>query len=159
MCQNKQWKANPFVSLSSGQDRLASWKELRHSITDLPEAEALSAVAEYWGQCPLSNFSYNPESPEDWLPAWEMISRGDWCRQMVAVAMEMTLRLAGWDASRLKLVYLRDYSISEELLILKIDGDYALNYIVGQVVEYPKTEQIITGIWQFDRRDYVSRAY
>ncbi len=159
MSEKKHWVVNPFISLNSGDDRLASWKELRRSLADLDEADALARVAEYWGCAPVSNFSYNPEMPEDWPSAWEMVSRGEWCRNMLAVAIEFTLRLAGWDASRLKLIYLRDYDISEELLILKIDDKYALNYSVGQVVDYPQTEQVITGIWQFDHKDYVSRPY
>lgn len=148
---------NRFILLNSGQDRLESWKELRRSITGIPDMDALRIVAEYWADAPLSNFSYNPESPDDWPTAWEMVSRGDWCRQMLAVAMEMTLRLAGWDAARLKLIYLRDYDISEEVMVLKIDDTIALNYSMGEVIEYPKTEQIITGIWQYDNKKYVSR--
>jgi hypothetical protein len=151
--------SNPFIVLNSGQDRLDSWKELRQTISTLDEASALNAVADYWGNAPLDTISYNPEDPSEWPSPWEMVSRGDWCRNMVAVAMEFTLRLAGWSPDRLTLLYLRDYDISEELLILKIDGEYALNYSIGQVVEYPKTKQVITGIWQFDRRQYVARGY
>lgn len=148
---------NPFVSMNSPQDRLDSWKDLRRNISQLDDQAALAAVAQYWSCAPISNFSYNPESPDDWLSPWEMVAKGDWCRHMVAVAMEFTLRLSGWDANRLKLIYLRDYDISEELLILKIDDKYALNYSVGEVIDYPSNGQVITGSWQFDRRDYVLR--
>ncbi len=83
-----------------------------------------------------------------------MISHGDWCRRMIAVAMEMTLRIAGWDTSRLKIVAFRDYDISEELLVLKIDDQWALNYSIGEVVPYPETHQVVTAIWQFQGRNY-----
>jgi hypothetical protein len=155
----KAHAANPFVALNSADDRLASWKELRKQIATLPDRDALAAVAAYWGNAPLSAHSYNPETPKEWPTPWEGIAKGDWCRKMVALAMEMTLRLAGWDASRLKLIYLRDYGISEELLVLKIDDRDVLNYIVGEVVEYPSTDQVITGVWQYCGRSYEAASY
>ena len=150
---------NPFVVHSSPDDRLAFWKTIRQQIAALPDKDALALVAEYWGNAPLDSFSYNPENPVEWPSPWELISRGTVCRNIVAVAMEQILRLSGWDASRLKLIFLRDYDISEELLVLKIDDKYCLNYSVGEVIEYPNTEQIITHVWQYDHKEYVSRPY
>lgn len=145
--------------MNSGQDRIASWKDLRKKISTMDDLDALATVAEYWSYAPLSNTSYDPDTPSEWLSPWEMVSKGEWCRQMLAVAMEFTLRLSGWDESRLKLVHMRDYDISEEVFVLKIDDKYALNYSEGEVVEFPKTEQVITNIWQFDHKTYITRPY
>jgi len=140
------FKTNPFIVHNSSRDRLRVWKEVRQRIPTLTEAEALDFVAEYWAYTPLSTFSYNLEAPGDWPTEWEMVSTGDWCRHMIPVAMEATLRLAGWDSSRLKIVSMRDYDLSDELTVLKIDDSHALNYTQGRVVKWPNTEQIITGI-------------
>ena len=145
---------NPFILYSSSSDRLKHWKELRHELSTLDDQNAMAMVAEYWSYAPLSNFSYNPEAPEEWPTPWEMVSRGQWCRLMLAAAMEFTLRLSGWDSDRMKLIYFRDYNISEEVFVLKIDDRYALNYSNREVVDYPDTEQVVMGCWQFIDKNY-----
>ena len=150
------FEINPFIVFNTPQGRLDNWKALRHKITELNDRDAMEMVAEYWGLAPLSNFSYNPEAPEYWPSPWEMVSHGDWCRYIVAVGMEFTFRLAGWAPERMEIVFFRDYDISEEVMVLKIDGQYALNYSIGKVVDWPQTEKIITGKWQYKGRSYVS---
>lgn len=148
------WTSNPFVELSSSGDRIASWKQVRKMIEGLEDIEALEIVAEYWSYALLSSYSYPIDDIENWPSEWELVGSGNWCRDSVAVAMETTLRLAGWDASRLTIQYIRDYEISEEILILKIDDQYALNYKVGKVSQYPKSSVIVTGIWQHAGKKY-----
>lgn len=148
------FEVEPIVIFSSPEARLQNWKELRQRLAELDDQSAMELVADYWSKVPLSAFSYNPETPEEWLTPWEMVHKGDWCPLMLAVAMEMTLRLSGWDSSRMELVYFRDYDISEEVFVLKIDGKFALNYSVGKVVEFPKTKQVLLGSWQFQGRSY-----
>ena len=139
------FKSNPFITHNTSKDRLRIWKELRRDIGVLPDMEAMMMVAEYWSYAPLSNFSYNVEDPGSWPTPWEMVSAGDWCHHMIPMAMEATLRLSGWDEQRLTIISMRDYDLSEELTVLKIDDSYALNYTRGNVVKWPNTEQIITG--------------
>lgn len=145
---------NPF--LLPAPERLKHWKEFRNSLAHLEDAEALAAVAEYWRWAPLLKMAYDPEFPTEWASPWEMINTGDWCVYSRAIGMEFTLRLAGWDKSRLKLVLMRDYTISEQLMVLKIDDSLALNYTEGLVVEYPNTDQTILVTWQFDGKNYQS---
>ena len=145
---------NPF--LLPAHERLSDWKLFRNSLVDLPEKEAFQAVADYWSMAPLTKLAYDPENPDDWLSPWEMVSAGDWCPYSRALGMEFTLRLAGYDSSRLKLMLMRDYTISEQLMVLKIDDKYALNYTEGMVVDFPNTDQTILVIWQFDGRKYTS---
>lgn len=145
---------NPFIIHSTPDTRLSFWKGLRNTLVDNPDA--LDILAEYWGLVPLGNSHMQIDDPTTWGTPWEMIHNGNWDRHMVAVGMEMTLRLSGWDASRLKIVSFRDYDISDEVTVLKIDNTYALNYNVGQVINWPNSEKIITDSWQFDGREYVS---
>ena len=149
---------NPFVIFNSPQGRLTNWKALRQKIAELSDDEAMAIVAEYWAHAPMSNFSYNPDDCESWPSPWEMVSAGDWCPQMVAVAMEFSLRLSGWEANRLELVAFRDYDISQEVMVLKIDDKYALNYSIGKVEGWPDTKKIITGKWSFQGRSYKPSA-
>lgn len=158
-------KNNPFVINASPDERLAYWKQLRKTIaeksqdgSEQAEDEALAILADYWSMVPISNFSYNPEDPDRWLTPWEMIHKGDWCQLMVAVGMEMTLRLSGWSSERMEIISFRDYALSEEKMVLRIDGNKTLNYTIGEVVEWPESEKIFTGMWRYDGRKYISAA-
>jgi hypothetical protein len=143
---------NPF--LLPPRERLADWKALRASLAALPEDEQLRKVATYWAQAPVANFAYDPEHPETWPTAWEMIAEGDWCRASVAVGMEFTLRLSGWPAERLKLVQIKDYDISDLLFVVEVDGRSYLNYEHGVVSDIPDTRREVICAWQFATRGY-----
>lgn len=136
------------------EERLADWKEFRESLSLVSDEDALKMVAGYWGEAPLMKHAYDPDDLPSWPGPWEMISEGDWCPYSVAVAMEFTLRLAGWDASRLKVIHIRDYEISDQKYILKIDESLALNYSVGEVTEYPNTRHDVLGVFQSDGKRY-----
>lgn len=143
---------NPF--LLDARERLADWKEFRKSLTGLPESEQLDCVAEYWAKAPLGKLAYDLDDPEGIPSPWEMVSAGDWCPNSIAIGMEFTLRLAGWDAERLLLAMIRDYDISEMKVVLIIDENRWLNYSYGLVSETPKTRFDIIGRWHFSGKFY-----
>ena len=143
---------NPF--LMRPDERTASWKALREEVRLLDDAAALKLVSEYWAKAPVSKMAYDPEDHASWPSPWEMVHAGDWCPSSIAIGMEFTLRLGGWDASRLKLVLIRDYDISEQIMVLKIDESLVLNYSVGYVEEYPKTNHDVLISYQNDGKRY-----
>ncbi len=144
---------NPFFLSSS--ERLADWKELRENIASMPEQDAFRAVSEYWARAPMMKMAYDPEHPEEWPLIWEMISNGDWCPFSVAIGMESTLRLSGLiDPSRMEVLYIRDYEISDTKYILKIDNNTVLNYTVGEVEEYPTSSPQILARFKNDGKRY-----
>lgn len=126
--------------LLSPKERLSSWKELRKNIVDLPEIVQLETVAEYWAKAPLLKMAYDPDDLPNWPSPWEMVHDGNWCCYSVAVGMEATLRLSGWDHNRLKVLYIRDYDISDQKCVLKIDDTLLLNYNINMIIEYPETK-------------------
>jgi hypothetical protein len=143
---------NPF--LMSPQERLTDWKRFRESLRTLDEINQLSAVAKYWAQAPLMGLAHDIEFSEKLPSPWEMISEGNWCRNSIAIGMEFTLRLAGWNSSRLNLHMLRDWDLSEVILILIIDESKTLNYNYGEVTEYPNSRHDVTGSWSFSGKLY-----
>lgn len=138
---------NPFIL--SSQDRLAHWKQFRKDLSLLSEEEQINAVATYWSLAPLSKLAHDMEQPNNCPSPWEMVTDGDWCRNSVAMGMEFTLRLAGWSAERLELRMIRDWDISEVIVVLNIDDSKVLNYTYGTVVDYPATRHDILGRWRF----------
>jgi len=144
---------NPFLLSSAA--RLADWKQFRIALSNFPENEQLEKVAAYWSDAPLLVIACDPETPENWLTPWEMISQNEWCRKSIAIGMEFTLRLAGWDSSRMQLKMIRDYEVSDFLLVLEIDGKVWLNYNYGNVSQIPSSHfDEVTKI-QFEKRKYV----
>ena len=144
---------NPFIL--APQERLLHWKDFRKDLPELPEIEQLSAVAKYWALAPLLKLAHDIEQPQDeWPTPWEMVSAGDWDRNSVAIGMEFTLRLSGWDKDRLQLWMIRDYDISEVILILVVDQKFILNYDYSEVSEYPKTKHDVIGKWSFCGKTY-----
>lgn len=144
---------NPF--LLSGPECLTAWKSLREDIKLMSEPEALAAVADWWAQAPLMRMAYDFEDCSEWPSPWEMIHQRDWCPYSVAIGMEFTLRLAGWEPERLKLAVIRDYDISDQRMLLIIDGTVVLNYSVGVVEEYPRTKHDVLVAFQNDGKRYL----
>lgn len=120
----------------------------------MDEQQALQAVADYWAFAPLLKMAYDPEDCSEWPSPWEMIHAGEWCPYSVAIGMEFTLRLAGWEPDRFKLITIRDYDVSEQRMILKIDESLVLNYNVGMLEEYPKSHHVVLASFQNDGKRY-----
>lgn len=142
---------SPF--LLPPRERLADWKAFRQSLASLPETEQLDRVARYFAQAPLSKRALDFEQPDTWPTAWEMIGRGDWCQDSVAIGMEMTLRLGGWDATRSDLWSIIDPAASRVGMVLIMDRAHALNYHFGIVAPRP------TGIRTLHRIAWTGRHY
>jgi hypothetical protein len=147
---------NPF--LLPPKPRLSEWKKLRDSLKDLVEIDQLNAVAKYWAQAPLLNIAYDPERLDLYPSPWEMMNANKWCRNSIAVGMDFTLRLSGWETARLIVKMMRDYDISDQKLILEIDGDKLLNYDYGIVSNIPKTKFVILNSWNFSNKNYSQKT-
>lgn len=143
---------NPF--LLAPRERLAAWKNLRNHLAARSEPAQLQQVAMFWAQCPIQRFSLDPERPATWPTPWEMLYRNDYDQNAIAIGMEMTLRLGGWDATRLALMMINDRNISDMRMVLKIDDKTVLNYNHGMVCEIPQSGFVVLYQYQFNDRVY-----
>lgn len=143
---------NPF--LLGPRERLADWKQLREGLKALPETEQIERVQRYWWQAPVSRFAYDAEDAQSWPTIWEMINENNWCRNSIAIGMEQTLRLSGWDPKRLKLVFIKDHDLSDMMLVVQIDDTYWLNYEHNEVVTIPATNRDVLVCWQHNGKSY-----
>jgi len=119
--------------------RLDEWTTFRDGLPSLSESEQLSQVCRWWGLAPLNKRSLDPQDPKSWMTVWEMLHTGDMCQNSIAIAMESTLRLSGWDASRLALQMVRSEEENAEFLVVKIDDEYLLNYSYATPVNLDAT--------------------
>lgn len=143
---------NPFVL--SFEERTKAWKDLRKSLPEMTDNKKLEAVARFWSNAPLVSDAYDLEDCETWPTPWEFIKNNEWCRSSVAISMENTLRLSGFDSERLKLKLILDRDISEILMILSVDDKFVLNYDWGQVRDYQKTNHYVIKKWKFVGKSY-----
>jgi hypothetical protein len=146
---------NPFFL--TPEERVDHWKKFRNSLVDFPEETQMRMVCHYWADAPIMKCAYDSDHLEEWPGPWEMVMSGDWCRDSVAAGMEFTLRLAGWSADRMRLVMIRDYDISEQMLALKIDNKLLLNYSIGEVVTYPTTNHDVLVEFLYNGRGYTTK--
>ena len=120
-------------------ERLDEWTTFRDGLPSLSESEQLSQVCRWWGLAPLNKRSLDPQDPKSLMTVWEMLHTGDMCQNSIAIAMESTLRLSGWDASRLALQMVRSEEENAEFLVVKIDDEYLLNYSYATPVNLDAT--------------------
>jgi hypothetical protein len=143
---------NPF--LLTPPERLDHWAAFRDELRNFDDATRIQKVADYFTKAPLSNFAYDVTSPDTWPTPWEMIAANDWCRQSIAIGMEATLRLSGFDPSRLTLMAFGTEECDRNL-ILKIDRQTTLNYIWGQPSYQLPDVLFVHGLWRHTGRKYV----
>ena len=143
---------NPF--LLSSKDRLNIWKEMRKSLIDMPENEQLLKVVQFWSQSPLKTIAYNVDEPNTWPTPWEMITANDWCRNTVAIGMDFTLRLSGWNAERLRLSLIIDRETSVMGMIVIVDEAFMLNY--DWCVVLPKKNFLSLKNYKWNGKKYVN---
>jgi hypothetical protein len=117
---------NPFFL--SQEERILAWRSFRQNLEGKPETEQLENIAEWFGQAPLSTFVLDFDRPDTWITPWEIMSEGDFCTTAIAYMMEQTLLLLGWAPERLRLIYVRNMQIQDQMMILLVDDKYALNY-------------------------------
>ena len=138
---------NPFML--PAPERISAWGVFRDSLPALPEDEQINKVAEFWSQCPYSNWTLDPDNPKEWLSVWEMLHEGEYCRNAIAVGMEATLRWSGWDASRLEMVMIRNITDNDRFLVVKIDGKYVINYSYAETKNLSDVEHGIQVLYSY----------
>jgi hypothetical protein len=142
---------SPF--LLTTEERLADWAAMRRSLSGKSDHDQLLAVAAYFAQAPLVKIAYDPDDPSAWPTPWEMIHHNEWDRDILAVMMEATLRLAGWNPDRLCVTRLDDRTNLRS--VVGVDQTHALNYDWGMVTTLPTTGCHIRHRWRFSGRHYV----
>jgi hypothetical protein len=143
---------NPF--LTPVRDLLSQWKLIRTDIKDKPEPDQLQIVVDFWSKAPVLSMAYDPEALDTYPAPWEMMTENNWCQNSVAVGMDFTLRLGGWNPNRLQIQMIRDYEASIQKLVVVVDGKYLLNYEYGCVTLLDGIKYDVLEKWSFTGRHY-----
>ena len=73
-------------------ERIARWRDFRKSLDDLPLADAVQAVAEFWHSCPYQPYYLDPADPESWPTAWDLIAENYYCDLAKALGIVYTIQ-------------------------------------------------------------------
>ena len=126
------------IFLLPATQRILEWRKFRENISKLDETHQLKETCEFWANAPLQTYALDWDQAVNWPSAWQLIYEGNFDSIVVALLMEQTLILVGWDPQRLQLIYLRNAKISDQMMILLVDGKWALNYSVHEVYDFSK---------------------
>ncbi len=133
---------------------MAQWKTVRTQLKEKSEQEQLQSVVDFWMKAPLKKMAYDPERLDEYPSPWDMMTDNDWCQNSIAIGMDFTLRLGGWDADRLQIKMIRDYDLSVQQLVLVVDGKYVLNYEYGVVADEITSNHDVLDSWTFTGKHY-----
>lgn len=125
---------NPF--LESSEKRLQQWKAFRESLMPMDEPSQLKEVVDWFKQAPTVNFSIDCDDPSNWPTPWELIEDGKICDNGIALLMEQTLILVGWDPNRLQLILVKNVEDQILRLCLLVDDHYILNYSYSNIINW-----------------------
>ena len=114
------------------------WREFRNKLSNFNEFEQLQLTADFWAKVPLQTYVIDWDKSKKWLTAWELIHEGNFDTNVIGLLMEQTLILTGWEPDRLKLMYVKDTKIEDQMMILLVDDKWVLNYSYKEVFDYDR---------------------
>jgi hypothetical protein len=137
------------VFLLSPSQRILEWRKFRQNLNEFEEFQQLTETCKFWAQAPLQTYVLDWDQGSEWPTAWQLIHEGNFDTIVVSLLMEQTLILAGWNSSRLKLIFLKNTVIEDQMMILVVDNKWALNYSYGEVFDYTKIECDCTALVRY----------
>ncbi len=129
--------------------RILEWRRFRQNLSNYEEFQQLIQTSKFWAQVPLQTYALDWDRAHTWPNAWQLIYEGNFDTIVVGILMEQTLILSGWDPKRLKLVYIKDTRIEDQMMILLIDNKWALNYSYQQVYDYQQIADDCTSLIEY----------
>ena len=117
-------------------ERIARWRDFRKSLDDLPLANAVQAVAEFWHNCPYQPYYLDPADPESWPTAWDLIAENYYCDVAKALGMLYTICLTQHGATLAAEIHIYNDPETGYVYCLPVlsEGKYVINFIDSKIV-------------------------
>ena len=126
----------------SPSTRLKMWREFRQSLDIENTLEVCQTVVDWWKSSPISVITIDPVDYKRWPTPWEMLHKGDFCENSLALGMSYTIYYAN-NCIPNRLVFIQNKKDSIQKLCVLIDEKYLLNYCHGVISSRPESETII----------------
>lgn len=124
---------NLTVWYGTTSEKILAWRELRQSLANLPLAEVIDRVNNFWTYSLWVKKTMDPYTVETWPNPWELIERGEFCRNAIALGQAYTLWLCAPDRNT-ELWLVNNFEEKDIHIVVVIDENYVLNYTLGQVL-------------------------
>ena len=117
-------------------ERIARWRDFRKSLDDLPLADAVQSVAEFWHNCPYQPYYLDPADPVSWPTAWELISENYYCDLAKALGMLYTICLSQHGTTLDAEIHIYNDPETGYVYCLPVlaQGKYVINFLDNKIV-------------------------
>ena len=117
-------------------ERIVHWRAFRLAIGGMPLEKAVQAVAEYWQNCPYTAYYLDPNDPESWPIAWDLISENYYCDLAKALGMLYTIAYSSHGHGLPMEIHAYNDPITgyDYNLAVFDQGKYVINFMDGQIV-------------------------
>jgi hypothetical protein len=124
-------------------ERVARWRAFRIEISGVPLERALQQTAELWQNCPHSPYYLDPNDPQSWPTAWDLITENYYCD--IAKALGIVYTIAFSEHSRnlpMELAIYTDPSTGYDYnLSIFAEGKYVINFMDGEIVNIDSVKE------------------
>ena len=139
----------------SPKTRLSMWREFRQSLDIDNTLEVCQTVMDWWKSAPLSSMTIDPVDHKSWPTPWEMLHKGDFCEDSLALGMAYTIYYAN-NKIPIELVYVQNKKDSIQRLCAIVAEKHLLNYTHGVISNRPTTDTIV---YKIDIDNVVNSSY
>ena len=115
------------------------WRDFRKSLDTNNIFDVCNIVIAWWQSAPLVSIAIDPVNSSQWPTPWEMLHRGDFCEDSLALGMSYTIYYANPDIKN-ELLYITCRKKSLQRLCALIDNKYLLNFEHGVISTLPTDE-------------------
>ena len=120
---NIVWQLKP-------DERLKEWRAFRNDAKQKDIEDILLDVIEWWKYTPVSSRVIDAYDNTDWPDPWQLLHKGDFDENSIALGMGYTLHLMGYPCDIL-LIQNRENHLLK--LIVLVDKTHILNYTYGNI--------------------------
>lgn len=117
------WQLNP-------DERLKEWRSFRNSLCEQDLKQQLEQVVDWWKNTPLGSRQLDIYDATEWNDPWELLHKGDFDENSIALGMAYSLQLIDVDTQLLLVQNRKNHTLN---LIVLVDEQYILNYTYGSI--------------------------
>ena len=119
-------------------ERIAHWRDFRKSLDAMSLDLAIQATTEFWHSCPFNPYYLDPEDPESWPSAWELVAENYYCDLAKALGIVYTIHFSQHSTNLNLNPQIHIYNDTESGYVYNLSvfaqGKYVVNFIDNTVV-------------------------